>query len=79
MSENLSAFKVKIRNHLVEFGVEPFVVIGFKGQDEVVVQHFRGGADLRAINCLIDENYKEWFEPDDGIEFEEDENFWEED
>lgn len=69
MSKDIKQVQAQIRNLLVEHEIEPFIVMGYKGQDELVIQHMRGLADTRAMNCLVDEKYREWFCPDE-VEFE---------
>jgi hypothetical protein len=78
MPSESEKFEAQVRNLLIEFGVEPFVLVGYKGQDDFCLYHTRGNRDLRGLNDLFVEFYKENFEPDD-VEFEMDENFWEED
>jgi hypothetical protein len=70
-SDSTKEFKGRLRNLLVEFGVEPFVLVGFNGQEDFDVFHARGSADLRSINDLFLEKYAEWFEPDE-VEFDAD-------
>lgn len=78
-NDSIAEFKGRLRNLLVEFGVEPFVLVGFHGQEDFDVFHTRGSADLRSINDLFLEKYAEWFEPDD-VEFDADFDWlnWEE-
>ena len=76
MSET-AKFQSRLKNLLVEFGVEPFVLVGFHGQEDFTVFHTRGSADLRAINDLFLEKHAEWFEPEE-VEFESD-MIWEDD
>jgi hypothetical protein len=76
MSE-IAKFQSRLKNLLVEFGVEPFVLVGFHGQEDFTVCHTRGSADLRSINDLFLEKHAEWFEPDEVV-FESDME-WEDD
>ena len=76
MSKTLSELQVEIRNLLIEHEVEPFVVIGFRNQDEFVLQQTRGSVDLRALNDLCQEQFQLWYgEDEDEIEFESDMDF----
>lgn len=54
---NEAAFKTRMRHLLMEFGVEPFVVIGYRGQDSVKIEHVTGEKDRRSIEDLVRELY----------------------
>lgn len=54
--------KARLKAFTVEHGIEPFWIIGFRGQDEFELLHTRGGMDLRALNDAFKESYKTNFE-----------------
>lgn len=69
MSE--AAFRTRMRNLLVEFGVEPFVVLGYRGQEHIKIEHVAGEKDRRSIDDLVRDLYRvdpydpvEWWEGD---------------
>lgn len=47
--------ELAVKNFIIESGIEPFLLFGYKGRKEVEIRHERDELDVRVLASLMEE------------------------